>query len=484
MTRTRIAPAGLVAVALLAAPAEGQDRSAEEEMFGAAQPGAQRPSESEILGEAAPPRLKLSEDTLRIGGMLYLRAQVYGYQGNPPSDWIFDSPNLVDVYLDVRPNDRVRGYVLGRLLFDPSGSESSPSIYGLSQQVYVGVVDQLWVRFDVERAAFVTAGRQHVKWGVGHFWNPTDYLHRLPRDPLSVFDARAGLTMVKLHVPWEKKGWNFYGMALLEGANPVSRLGNVGVGARAEVVLGTVEIGVDGVVQRGQGVSQTPIVPTLQPAPATSPGPRLGVDLSAGIWELDVYGEAALKWGSELPRWRIVTPPDFPAGSLGTYEPYDPGFSPQVVLGATWSWKYSDEDALTIGGEYFYNSLGYGSPEIYPALVFYRDYVPFYVGRQYAGLYLLLPRPGSWNDTNFTFSTLGNLSDRTFVSRVDYDVMLLTYLRLEAHVAVNYGPRGGEFRFALDVPAIPNPVPPPATIGPILVPPAILDLGLGLRINL
>ena len=214
----------------------------------------------------------------------------------------------------------------------------------------------------------------------------------------------------------------------------------MGVGARAEVVLGTVEIGVDGVVQRGQGVSQTPIVPTLQPAPATSPGPRLGVDLSAGIWELDVYGEAALKWGSELPRWRIVTPPDFPAGSLGTYEPYDPGFSPQVVLGATWSWKYSDEDALTIGGEYFYNSLGYGSPEIYPALVFYRDYVPFYVGRQYAGLYLLLPRPGSWNDTNFTFSTLGNLSDRTFVSRVDYDVMLLTYLRLEAHVAVNYGP--------------------------------------------
>jgi hypothetical protein len=478
VTTTRIAPAGLVALALLAAPAEGQDRPAEEEMFGVpAAPAASQP---------AAPRLKLSEDTLKIGGMLYLRAQVYGYQGNPPSDWIFDSPNLVDVYLDVRPNDRVRGYVLGRLLFDPSASTGAPTVYGLSQQVYVGVVDQLWVRFDVERAAFVTAGRQHVKWGVGHFWNPTDYLHRLPRDPLSVFDARAGLTMVRLHVPWERTGWNFYGVVLLEGANPVSRLGDVGVGARAEVVLGTVEIGVDGVLQRGQGVTQQPILPPplLYPAPATSPGPRLGVDFSAGIWELDLYGEAALKWGSELPRWRIVTPPDFSAGYPGAYESYDPGFSPQGVLGATWSWKYSDEDALTIGAEYFYNSLGYTDPAIYPALIFYRDYVPFYVGQQYAGLFLLLPKPGSWNDTNFTFSTLGNLSDRTFVSRLDYDVMLLTYLRLEAHVAVNYGPSGGEFRFAFDFPAIPNPVPPPNELGPYHYPPPTLDLGVGLRINL
>jgi hypothetical protein len=149
-----------------------------------------------------------------------------------------------------------------------------------------------------------------------------------------------------------------------------------------------------------------------------------------------------------------------------------------VVLGATWSWKYSDEDTLTIGAEYFYNSLGYTDPAIYPALIFYRDYVPFYVGQQYGGLFLLLPKPGRWNDTNFTFSTLGNLSDRTFISRIDYDVMLLTYLRFEAHVAVNYGPRGGEFRFALDV------VPPPQTFDPIHVPPAMLDLGVGLRISL
>ena len=32
----------------------------------------------------------------------------------PPSGWLLTSPNLVDVYLDTRPNDRVRAFVLGR----------------------------------------------------------------------------------------------------------------------------------------------------------------------------------------------------------------------------------------------------------------------------------------------------------------------------------------------------------------------------------
>ena len=75
----------------------------------------------------------------------------------------------------------------------------------------------------------------------------------------------------------------------------------------------------------------------------------------------------------------------------------------------------------------------------------------FYTGRHYAALFASLPAPYSWNYTTFTFSTLSNLSDKSFVSRLDYSVTLLTHLTFEAFAGVHYGTRGGEFRIAIDI---------------------------------
>jgi hypothetical protein len=217
----------------------------------------------------------------------------------------------------------------------------------------------------------------------------------------------------------------------------------VGGGARAEVVLGTVEIGADAVVQRENR-------------------PRFGVDFSAGIWDLDIYGEAALRTGGDVPHVRL---------DGTTYELQ--GFQPQVVVGGSWSWKYSDEDTLTLGGEYFYNAPGYEDGRIYPTLVAAAldGATPinfFYLGQRYAGAYLLLPKPGSWNDTTFTLSALANLSDRSYIVRLDHSVVLNTYLRLETYVAGHLGREGGEFRFAL----------------PGFVRPPVVDLGVALRVSL
>ena len=132
--------------------------------------------------------------------------------------------------------------------------------------------------------------------------------------------------------------------------------------------------------------------------------------------------------------------------------------------------KYSDEDAVTFGAEYFYDRSGYESPRIYPvllgvALVAPLDvaagtkfagqpnpFTPFYLGRHYAGAFASLPSPGRWNDTTFTLSVLGNLSDKSFVARLDHSVLLLTYLRLETYVAGHFGAREGEFRLGFSLP--------------------------------
>ena len=511
--------AAAMAVALLASagPAAAQDRPSEDELFGApqqspqtepkrdaAEPAAKpgpddhsaveddlfgRPAEPPAAEAAPAPPGRLvnqgEQDPLSLGGQLYLRAGTLWNEEVAPADWPLSSSNLLDLYADARPNDRVRAFVLGRMFYDPTvgAGGSTGSLYGLAALGTAGaigaaqgnpraVLDQLWINFDVGRRGFVTAGRQHVKWGVGKFWNPTDYLHPVKRNPLAVFDDRVGTTMVRLHVPWEREGWNAYAVAVLEditGApEPTARLGRVGAGGRVEAVLGTFELGVDALAQDGAK-------------------PRLGVDLSAGVWDLDLYGELALQSGSDAPRWRQTGPL--------TAERDDPdGLVPRVVLGGSYGVKYSDDDTVLFGAEWFWQEAGYEDEAIYPILLAgvptlvpgsnppaltQQDpnaFRPFYMGKQYAGAFASLPAPGSWNDTTFTLSVLGNLSDRSFVARLDHSLLALTYLRVETYLSASFGNRGGEFRFAyeLDQPGF----------APVSIPAPVLQAGVAIRVAL
>jgi hypothetical protein len=395
------------------------------------------------------------ENPLQIGGQLYLRMQTTARGGQAPADWSLSAPSLLDLYLDARPNPRVRAFILGRMSYDPTlppngagvlpqtgqmmsngafASAGSPTGFSTFSNTRgpATLLDQMWIRFDVLNHAFITAGKQHVHWGTGRFWQPTDYLHQQKRNPLDVFDARPGTTMLKLNVPWEEKGWNFYGFLVAEDPNaPTPTIADVAGAFRVEAVIAGVELGADTYLRRGQK-------------------PRYGLDFSTGIWDFDVYGDVAIRPGSDFLH-------EFPAqGSMpaGLYS--FTGYETQVVGGINYSRKYNDNDAWTAGIEYFYNHPGYDNASAYPALLqaafFSGDpsaFPFFYLGRQYGAVYLTLPAPYSWNYTTFTLSTLGNLSDESFITRLDYSVTVLTHLSVEAFAGVHYGHLGGEFRFQL-----------------------------------
>jgi hypothetical protein len=427
-----------------------------------------------------------ADDPLKIGGQFYLRAVIQGSQGTSFGNTAFSAPTLVDGYFDARPTDRLRGMVVGRLSFDPTlagqgfsflgvnPSDGSTGTPGTARPNPSVLLDQAWLRFDIERTVFVTAGKQHVKWGTSRFWNPTDFLSPQRRDPLAVFDARTGASMLKLHVPWEATGWNFYGIAMLDNAGPASTLGRIGGAARAELVLGEAEMGISAVLQRSRK-------------------PRLGFDISSALGPLDVYAEAAIKKGSDTPLYRlpegltfqelieqaqgleIRTLEDLKKLPVESYFP--DGLTPQISGGANYTFAYSENDSAIVGVEYFYNSTGYSTPIAYPYLIAQGAFQPFYTGKHYGGLYGVLVGPGSWDKTSFILSTLGNLSDLSFTTRLDVSHRALSYMSVEAFAAVNYGTKGGEFRFALDYP-------PFEINGRPLVPAPTAQVGLGLRINL
>jgi hypothetical protein len=461
------------------------------------------------------------ENPLQIGGQVYLRVQSSALQGQPPGQWSLSAPSLLDTYLDARPNPRVRAFVLGRMSYDPTaapggapalssgintatngsfagGSPTGFTTFNASRGPNV-ILDQMWIRFDVESRVFVTAGKQHVRWGTGRFWQPTDYLHPVKRNPLDVFDARPGTSMLKLHIPWEDKGWNFYAFAVTEDPNvQTNMVEQVAGAARAEIVVRDAEIGLDLLTKRGQQ-------------------PRFGIDFSTGIWDFDVYGDAAIRSGSDFAVVERVPTPSTPCipengvpsgatlNDLSAQYLKHPlsGVTAQVVGGINWTRKYNDNDMFVLGAEYFYNGPGYTDTSLYPGLIFNHDNqgnkdTPllnfFYTGRHYAALFASFPAPYSWNYTTFTLSTLSNLSDLSFVSRLDYAVTILTHLSVEAFGAIHYGSRNGEFRLGIDIPtqytAHTTVVQPPPGVVPCDVigsrsrDPALFDVGIALRLKI
>ncbi|AGC44133.1 hypothetical protein MYSTI_02817 [Myxococcus stipitatus DSM 14675] len=436
------------------------------------------------------------DDPLQIGGQFYLRGFAAATEGTSFGNTSFAAPTLVDGYFDARPMERLRGFVVGRLSYDPTVPTATDANAPSNPRV---LLDQAWLRFDFDRTVFFTVGKQHVKWGSAQIWNPTDFLSPQRRNPLAFVDLRTGVSMVKVHVPWEAKGWNFYGIAVIDdlgtdtGAlvdnntgglptepteptaptqpppeaveRPVNRLSRIGGALRAEVVMGPAELAVSVVAQRGRK-------------------PRFGFDLSSAVGPIDVYGELGLKKGTDQPLYRLpagATVEDIIKGDATVEEYHPSGLTPQVTAGANYSFGYGDNDLAVLGVEYFYNSTGYTSSLGYPFLMRQNAFQPLYIGQHYTSAYLFLNDPGPLERTSFNLFTLGNLSDKSYISRLNVTHRALSYLTLEAYGAVHYGHKGGEFRMGFTVPEL---VVDGRTIPGYTIPTPTFELGVGLRISL
>ncbi len=445
-------------------------------------------------------------DPLRLGGTVYQRAVAQWNLGNRFEDVALSAPSLVDAYLDARPNDRVRGMVVGRLTYTPTlgsntnaaytqlfeslGALCAPSIPGapspgsalpdLSPSLREAIctsssggvgstlsnpsvaLDQLWLRFDIAKKVFVTVGRQKAKWGTGRIWNPTDFLSPSHKDPLAQFDLRLGANLLKLHVPVESLGWNFYGYGMLDNAEPADTLGKVGGAARAEFVLGQTEIGLGGAWVKGKR-------------------PRYAVDISSGLGPIDVYAEAAFRDGRDFTRWKVAH-----GTTLDTSRPLSTevelerlgGLTVQATGGMNFTFNYTENNAMTVGLEYFYNPVGYSSPVFTPISLVTGNYKPFYTGQHYLALYAFLLGLPDVDWVTLSLNCINNLSDPSGIARVDVIFRVLSYLTIETFAAVNYGVRGGEFRLGYDLPL----GPPGSGAATLTIPAPVASFGIGLRI--
>lgn len=208
-------------------------------------------------------------DRLNIGATLQMEYFIYSFENMSRTDYV-SSPTTLEVYMDSQLKDDVRAFARGRLIHDASIDETVPSpITGLTQKQTTSSLDELKLSFHTKRKVFWTLGKQKIKWGASKFWNPTDFLNAQKRDFFRTEDQRAGISMIKAHVPLGSS--NFYLIGVNDRANEVSQ---TGAAARVEVPISTAEWSFSTYGRKGQ--------PT-----------KLGSDLSFGLGDFDFYVEGA-----------------------------------------------------------------------------------------------------------------------------------------------------------------------------------------------
>jgi hypothetical protein len=373
------------------------------------------PAQVPILdpGLARVPEEKPERDLLTLGGLYYQRAEFLGFQGSGGRTMQPVLPSLADVFLDVQPSDDLRGFVRGRLLYDALDPVlSNPQ----------AILDQFWFRFGLGRRVFFTIGRQQLRWGSSKVWNPTDFLQEPNPRPLDVIDLRTGIDMLKVNIPWEALASNLWLIATADLKGPESQRLRYGGAVRAEVALGPSELSLTAAFQQGRR-------------------PRYGLGWSVGVGPLDLNAELALVRDSLARTWQRT-------GAGFSERPYG-GPQVQASGGVESTFRLGDLYRANLRLEGFYNGLGYDERAMLTWVQSTGDYRPLFFGRVY-GLAQLRVDRRSQAEPSVGLSVLSNLSDPSFLARLNAGIGVLRDVNVQGYLELPFGERGSEFLFEPD----------------------------------
>jgi hypothetical protein len=383
-----------------------------------------------VADEEAAVRLALTDDALSIGGRLFSQLTHTAREDTDLDETALANSNIIDVYFDARPTERVRGYVLGRIFYS---ALTGQAVTTESNEKTSAALDQLWLKFDLGRLLWITFGQQPIRWGTGRFWNPTDFLQKQNRDPFAIVDDRVGIRLLKLHAPIEHLGLNFIGALNFSDAQSLETVEGA---FRMEAALSSTEFALTTAMRKGSPL-------------------RVGGDISAGVFGVDLRLEGALLRGTTSTFWEGDVSFEPESRSIPTDYQRSNEWLTQYVVGVELPFDYGDQGTVSVGVEYFFNEAGYASADIYPWLIFAGDFDALHVGRQYLAMYATAPNPWILTDTTLTVTAMTNMTDNSWALRLDCRVVAFQVLTVNAFAVENVG-RNGEFNLALDIPPQPG----------------------------
>ena len=327
-----------------------------------------------------------------------------------------------ELYFDARPSSDFRAFGKARVDYTlpatGAGSEFTFTLF------------ELFADFHWDDRVFFRAGKQRADWGVGRFFSPADLMSLVTIDPLDPEAQREGPVALKVHAPLGVHNAYLY-VVTGDFRDPL----DIAVGARAELLVGGVELGAGGLVQAN-------LVPK---AIATATGP---------VGDFDLFAELVIQQGTERNLVELdaagrlkVTSRDARAGE----------WFPAATIGALY---FAAEPGIVLAAQYYYNPLGYpDSSALAPARAALRppgaagappgglrpEVVDLlFFGRHYAGA------SAAWNgiaesDLGASVFWLANLSDGSGIVRPSLTWQALDYARLSLGASLGYGTEATEY---------------------------------------
>jgi hypothetical protein len=420
-------PAALLLL-LIAGPAAAQDEEAlfggEEEMI--SEGGSEEQDHEEAL---------LTSEEVQIGGNYSSRARSslhWGIGGWPqlanPFSGIDNSLLLEargSLFFDARPQEefRVFGKVKSAYPYYRDPGPSPPDIPEIPDiTVFELYADTHW-----NNRLFIRAGKQVAMWGVGRFYSPADFLSLSLIDPEEPEAEREGPLALKLTLPLGVNNLYLHLVAPPESAEAFAAgqadMGDLAYAPRAEVVLGSFELGLGGYWSAGEA-------------------PRAMATVTGALGLIDLFAEGVFSWGSD----RSYVDP---SGTI--YRRRE-----EPILSATAGLQLIDEATdLSLAAQYYYNGEGYAGIDSVAhrqALLAAASSGTIaasdlqYTGRHYAALNL------GWSgaaDGDLSLGALwqANLADRSGVLAPQISWRVLERLSISGGARIHYGPEYGEFSY-------------------------------------
>ncbi|TVR54916.1 MAG: hypothetical protein EA426_15870 [Spirochaetaceae bacterium] len=336
------------------------------------------------------------------------------------------------LFFDARPNREFRVYGSARTAYPFTQTTrvlAADEVTTKTIRVPNISIFELFSDFAWRDYAFFRAGKQTVSWGTGYFFSPADVLSLSPIDPEDPERTREGPISIRVRVPIDIHQFTFYLVApdsLIDNPNPSIK--DLAIGPRFEFVVGPGEIGIAGFLQQDLA-------------------PRAIMTAGFSWRDLDTFGEAVLRYGSERT---------FLADSGSETFRRDDGAYFDGTIGV----RYVKNDVSLIG-QVLYNGDGYDDPKIleslWPAFGLQQEGAPFapsgptltlddltQTGRWYGAL--------SAGHTDVFGTDIGvsallqaNFSDGSGIVGVTVSRELFTGLSLSATTNVAYGEDRREF---------------------------------------
>ena len=402
----------LLAILLLSpALVFAEDRPSESDMFGGTPATTPTPSKSKKVKPAETPAPQIqvplstsstgvTEETLQIGGTLSNEADYYLTNGVPFLQNTAVNPNILFLYLDSKLENDARVFARIRTYYDPSGMTGGNPIFSipvstnLTNPYGVGTgtsdnlsisLQELRISANIAHQVFFTIGRQKIKYGAAHFFNPTDFLNPQPFNFFLPTDERTGVDMIKAHIPSGIS--NFYAAGIFGNPTTGSQSGGyfreeLAYDGVAGDLLGAGEMSFSGYLPKGQTG-------------------KAGFDISQAVGDFDVYFEGAAGQGSNGD-WRDA-----------------------VSAGFDYGIKYGDRDTNTA------DILG--------------EYAQVGTLEEFGVLAVQLGAPWGWNDITFVETNLFDFNGRSGLSRLDVVCQFSERLSGRVYGSAPWGQTAGVF---------------------------------------